>query len=270
MIRLVLALLVASITMMAAPVTINIYAALGPSPYPGDSPSYGTTYPEPGTYATTVQDALQAGGTDSGDINTDPTAFNKVTSVNAAELLYSSNLDPLWRGSLNPTGAFSNEVGTFLFFPFAITGGPMDMSKVHWSQTFSGGASGYDSSYNYTSTDVYSFEEMGFQSPSTYLIGGEAADTSVDSIYNTGGYFAFAFNMSGYAGTPDQQRTALLADLAALGNFTVSTCVSYDTQSPVCASVDVVAPTGVVPEPATYGLMGAGLLGLLALRRKRA
>jgi hypothetical protein len=278
MIRLVLALLLASLAMPAATITINVYAALGPSSYPGDSPSYGTTYPQSGTYATTVQDALQAGGADSGDINTDPTALNKVTTVNASELLNSSAGDPLWRGSLNPTGAFSGEVGTFLYFPFSITStdGTFSMSDVHITQTFSvpalQSAYGYDLAYSSDPTITYNFEEMGFQSgTSTYLQSGEDQSTQVDGFFNTGGYYAFAYNISAAAGaTPAEQLANTLAAIAAYGNYTVTTCVSVGATDSGCASVDVIAPAAAIPEPASYALFGAGLLALAALRRKRS
>ncbi len=274
MIRFALAFLLAPMAMMAATISVNVYAALGPSPYPGESPSYGTAYPQAGTYATTVQDALQAGGTDSGDINTSPTAFNKVTSVNASEILTSAGAFNMWRGNLNPTGNFANEMGTFLFFPFSITvtGGQVALSDITFTQTFSNPTlqAAYGVNYVYSAADVYSFEEMGFQSPSTYLSTGESATTAVDGIFNTGGFYAFAYNATANGGvTPNQQIANTLAAIAAFGNYTITTCVSVGTQASGCTDVAVTAPQGI-PEPSSYALMGAGLLGLLALRRKRA
>lgn len=279
MIKTLLVCLLAPMAMSAATITINVYAALGPSPY-GDSPSYGTTYPDPGTYADTVQNALIGGGSDSGDINTTPTAFNKVTSVNASEILYSPNGDPLWRGALNPTGNFSNEVGTFLFFPFSITstGGTFAMSDVTFSQHFSVPAldAAYGIDYVYGDNHApdpepaYTFEEMGFDG-TNYLTGGEDKTTAVQGFYNTGGYYAFAYDMTANGGaTAADQLANTLAAIAQYGSYVVTTCVSVGTQATSCADVTVTAPPSTVPEPASFALIGAGLLGLVALRRKRA
>lgn len=275
MIKTLLACLLVPMAMSAATITINVYAALGPSPY-GDSPSYGTTFPDPGTYVDTVHNALIAGGTDSGDINTDPTAFNKVTSVNASDIVYSPNGDPLWRGTLNPTGNFSNEVGSFLFFPFSIsaTDGTFAMSDITVSQHFSNplldAAYGLDYAYGTDPSVSYNFEEIGYNAPSTFLLNGEDKTTPIQAFFNTGGYFAFAYNMTDNGGsTPEEQLANTLAAIAQYGSYVVTTCVTVGGESS-CADVNVVAPPAVVPEPASYALIGAGLLGLVAFRRKRS
>jgi hypothetical protein len=261
--RSIFTFVLAACSMQAASVSISpIFVSIGPDNY---SPNYAA-------YTANAQSGVSGGGTNvGGNIQTDPTAFNVVSSsaslsVNEASVFVTPF--PLWLGVADPSGAVSSEYGNLLFWSVLVSGGPgnnisLDQLSVTQSSTDpedyfgdpsqpAGVATALYSGYNYSS------DLVGIQADGTKITSGSSSQL-VNSIVFTG--FGDAFDGYGYnfPGT-DAQQFQQINDVyvAALGSFSINTCISYGAPTPgSSSSCDVV--NILVPEPSAIGTVSVGL-----------
>lgn len=158
-------------------------------------------------------------------------------------------------GSTTPAPSFSQGAG---FFNLA---GASNADASFFEHTFA------------AALDLGSASQLSF---SLRLLDGNTADSLTVFLFDGGARSAFAtFLASDFSAAAFSERT--LAFTAEAG-FELSNVTSFriSGNDPFASgavgfaldNLAVTAPRGAVPEPATYGLFGAAVLGVFALRRR--
>ena len=199
-----------------------------------------------------------------------PSYFQEQTNFLAEDLLV-SNFNS-WEGSATPTGNFANEFGTRVTFATLITpsgGGKIDIANgltitvpnfaVNAAPP-SGDSVGPITLTSYDSIGAFGVNLGGLGGFSLVTSGTGAVDAIVLLI-------GVGFEIDG----PPGDQVDLNAGINALQSDPTTSPINFSVSvggSPSSGSSQAFI-TDVVPEPATIGLIGSGLLALGLLRRRK-
>lgn len=257
------AVLAGSSLCASAGITIDVVASSAPNVF--GSPSWSG-------YLANALNSLEFGLGNLGDRNTDPTAYEIAgATVSPGDFMVSSFNS--WRGNVNPTGAFANELGNRMHFGLHAVGDGITqfaLENVSFSITSSDSANSLGFTGDFTGLG-YSSTRFGIDWGADRVKGGGDdiiyasghGSTLVDEIVYVG--IGNAFWPGG--GDPDPSNPvggaqAAMDDAIAyvLGNAPFSITGTYNILSDT--GTDTVT---VIPAPASAVLLlGAGLL-----RRRR-
>jgi hypothetical protein len=249
-----------SCSLQADTVTLfQIYVSIGPR---------GNTSPSYAAYTANAQAGVAGGGVNkSGDIATDPTAFNVVTTGTAADLQGSSITNtpfPSWMGTADPSGALAAEKGSMAYWSIDFQGTNISLSNITVTQMstdkldyFGDGAGGLFT-FSFSGQD-YGADFVGIASDGTVITSGSGTQ-QVKEIIITGFAVAQDGYGFGFTGTDAQQLTQINnAFTTGLGTpYDINTCYYYGTADSInpnscdTTSVKNVLVGTVVPEPSSF------------------
>ena len=171
-----------------------------------------------------------------------------------------------WQGVTPPPAGFTSELGTALYFSLKVldSGGTFTLNQLAAQETYLGQVQ-----------VPYAAGDFGGASPfNSYLVGRKSSDglltngTENGAIALTQLYYVgvgFVQGLDPAAGGSDQNKiNVTVAGVQALADRTTQVCYSLGRDSN-CGNVNVAG----IPEPGTWAMLGAGLAGLVFLRRRK-
>ena len=268
----------------------------------GDASHYAVLYEGAGTHNLQINSSPVNGSTIFGDIglgslsNGFPTAqFNNPAVING-NINFSSNISISANAVINgTTNAHVSQVNTDLINLNALSatlgaeaGTALNISIANnATQTVNAASGTLDGSGN----DVFTVGSMSFVNGATLIVNGSASQFVVLN-FNFNSHFSGAIKLTGGI-TPDQVLFNLIGGANLTGGDTLQFAANGVSQSGTfldpngTITMNSVNLTGhvfggdssdmqivsggtvTVPEPSSYTLVGAGLVGLFAIRRKK-
>jgi hypothetical protein len=238
--------------------TIDVTASSAPNAY--GSPSWNG-------YVTNALNALENGLSVNGDRSTNPTGYEAAPAqIGPGEIAVTSFNS--WRGALNPSGAFANELGNRIHFGLHAKGDGISQFKLE-DLTFAIHSSDKTDSLVYTGGFVglnYSATRYGINWGTDRSKGG-----GDDVVYNSGNGTTLVDELvyvgvgnAWWPSSPDGEQAAM-DDYYAW--------IASEQPIDVTGSYSILGSTGsatvtVTPIPGAVWLLGSGLLGLLGIRRR--
>jgi hypothetical protein len=253
--------LMLAVTVQASEIEIHVFTALAPNAY--GSPSFGQ-------WQSNAVAAMANGATSYGD-PTKPTYFQVGSSYNSDQVVVTGFNS--WLGKADPGSvygsAYASELGNRMTFPLLILGNGnrfsiSQLSFVGTSSDFWDGlgfsyAGGYTYSAGYVGLNYGADGIKG--TADDFLVTGGADTQLVDELWGRGSGNSYPAYCAGCS-IADQQQAIL--DIAAYAPYDFTGTYSL---AGVSGSATFHITT---PEPGTLGMLGAGLLALTAVfRRKR-
>jgi len=249
-----------------AQVAIDVFPSVGPNDVSASFPGYTAN----------AITGVGAGGAAAGTPGT-PSYYESVpvtnSTVSVTDILATDF--PSWRGTVNPSAPFDQELGNKLYFGVQVTSGQglqLSLSKLAYrvSDTYDGRFS----SMGDFSTADYSSNWVGVINTPTgpqYITSGPGTQL-VDEILGIGIPVSIPLPGSSIPGGPPSSGS-LAPYVSDYPEFMVGTTYTYDTgdleTGIAFGSADVtVTPAAAVPAPPGIAL-GAAAVGLLAVRRVR-
>jgi len=250
--KLLLAGLLAASSVFSAPI-FTIIPTLGPDSLTSDN------FEE---WAANVIDGLR-NNTTPGTGVTQYIPLANATVLTGSEFLESASAGfTSWMGSVLPP---TSEFGTVLYFSVKITdaaGDTMRLADLLGQETYLGNLFAPQQIVgNYRATAV------GVTALGSVLDNGQAPTTLVKSLYYVGLGFTQPVNQS-IPGSNQDKLDGTAAEIRALSDKTTQVCYELGVGGPsACGSV-VIQDVAGIPEPGTWVLISAGLVGLGFLRRR--
>jgi hypothetical protein len=248
-----LAVLIVSSAPAKADIIISVTPSLGPN-YNG-SPNAGTYYANALSGIPTTS-ATGTAGT--------PGYYSPLSGPTPISSIVVTNFNS-WMGNANPTGAFSAETGTRLYYGLSITSSAGTDTGLTIAQVLAGLSFAGTTSPDTTALDFSFSSPPGFTGldPAKYTYTTDGSGF-VTSFYYTGANNAFAVFAGDDPNDPTNNQAAINYDLAGIPSFSATGTYSLNGVS----GSGTVAITST-PEPASLTLMGIGLGALVWRQRKR-
>ena len=213
-----------------------------------------------------------------GDPSSDPEAYAVLTSYTPADVMVTSFHS--WQGVADPSSPFASELGNRLHFGVDIRGDgtvQFALNDLTFAITSADGVLDYSGDFvglNYTGTTRYGIDWGADNArgggDDTYYTSGNGT-TLVDEIVYVGVGNAYWPGEPGSDPANGRSNQQVLDDMAAYiqanaGVITGSYSIRGSDDNTYSALVEVTP----VPEPGTVLLLGLGLVGVAAARRRRA
>ncbi|HWR51696.1 MAG TPA: PEP-CTERM sorting domain-containing protein [Bryobacteraceae bacterium] len=255
--RIVIGFLLVAGVAGAAPV-INIFPSIGPDI------DVAATFSQ---YSANALFALENGLSSYGSAGT-PSYYERASSFESSDVVSTYNYFQSWRGETPPPAGYDGQYGNMLYWGAAIQGNGerFSLNNVIYTESFLGDTYGAllggSIGFGTRAIGIYFGADrvLGGGDDIRY-VGGGTAGTMIDVLYFTG--MGAAFLVDDASKLQYYLDNIRIADYpSARGGYLVN------TNSGVYSGTQTLAMSDAVPEPATFGFVGAGLLAIAYAARR--